>query len=150
MICRLRAAGYSAGATRGLPAPSYDESGFVNEEYWQELVNLNVPRTVLDFVFPSIRSAGGTETRTGNGSGVDTGLDDVRAYARSAGYRRYQLHAASSRGRPSCRYILGQVRLVGTTYAEPQLAYSYRGAATTPPGIRYKILSEGVLEMPKM
>ena len=84
MIYRLRAAGYNAGAIRGLPIPSYDEFGFVKEEYWQELVNLNVPRTALDFMFPSIRSAGGTATRTAIGSGVDTGFDDVRAYARQA------------------------------------------------------------------
>ena len=82
MIYRVRTAGYDAGAIRGLPVPSYDEFGFVNEGYWQELVNLNVPRTALDFMFPSIRSAGGTTTRTANGSGADTGFDDVRAHAR--------------------------------------------------------------------
>ena len=84
MIYRLRVAGYNAGAIRGLPIPSYDELGFVKEEYWQELINLNVPRTVLDFMFPSISSAGGAATRTAIGSGADTGFDDVRAYARQA------------------------------------------------------------------
>ena len=60
---KLQAAGFDAGTIHGLPVPSYDDRGIVNDEYWQELGSLIVPSTVLDFMSPSIRSAGGAETR---------------------------------------------------------------------------------------